>query len=483
MKKKKILTYVIIFALTLLLFYNFITMHYATDTYNIINRGYKEYAIKYSLNDGRVFMSLISLFADLINLPIEAYIILLTIIALAVSCISVMKIQSFAEKYYKNDKKISKYIILLISYLIIFNFAFLENMQFAECAVMAISILLDIIAAKAIVEKEKNYVIKSCLLMLISVFCYQGTVNWFITITFFFSIIKGENLKDIIKNVLISGIEIIIGIGANLLQVKCTGILLNMTATRMGSINNIPQNITYILNKLMYILTETSGIFPKYLFITFTGALLFISLFLLNNQKKAYGIIGIIFIGIGASLAPHLITLAAFGTARMYYSIGAIIGLVLLYIFINAKDKKIVYNFIVILISIYFVISVYTYASIMYEHKKVNKQDKEEAIAIGKWIEEYENNSGIEVKYIVIVINGKSHIFYDYINNKCALNYRAIYAEWSRIGLLNYYNNRNFEEVVAPHENYKYYFLDKKWDKLDKEQLVFSGPILYLYVY
>ena len=97
--KKDFITYIIIFVITCIIFIPFLIGHYATDTYNIINRGYEEYAIKYSLNDGRPVMCLISLIAEKINMPIQAYIIILTAIALFVSCISVIKIKNIILKF------------------------------------------------------------------------------------------------------------------------------------------------------------------------------------------------------------------------------------------------------------------------------------------------------------------------------------------------------------------------------------------------
>ena len=194
--KKDIIIFISTFIITSIIFIPFLTGHYATDTYNIINRGYEEYAIKYSLNDGRPVMCLISLIAEKINMPIQAYIIILTAIALFVSCISVIKLKNIILKFIeKNDKKI-EYIILAISYIIIFNFAYLENLQFAECAVMSVSILLDIIVAQTIVEKNKNYMLKSILITIISILFYQGTINWLITITFFLSIFKEKNIAS-----------------------------------------------------------------------------------------------------------------------------------------------------------------------------------------------------------------------------------------------------------------------------------------------
>ena len=57
--KKDILIFIILFVFTLAMFYGFLTMHYATDTYKIMEVGYEEYALEWSLADGRILMSLI----------------------------------------------------------------------------------------------------------------------------------------------------------------------------------------------------------------------------------------------------------------------------------------------------------------------------------------------------------------------------------------------------------------------------------------
>ena len=107
--------------------------------------------------------------AQKLNMPIMVYVIILTAIALIVSNISVIKLKNITVKYIEEKNKKTEYIILAIAYIIIFNFAYLENLQFAECAIMSVSILLNIIAAQQIVEKKKNYILKS---IIISIFLY-----------------------------------------------------------------------------------------------------------------------------------------------------------------------------------------------------------------------------------------------------------------------------------------------------------------------
>lgn len=65
--KKDIVISVIILLFTCIIFIPFLTGHYATDTYNIANIGYKKYAINWSFNDGRVLMGLIRIISR--NMP------------------------------------------------------------------------------------------------------------------------------------------------------------------------------------------------------------------------------------------------------------------------------------------------------------------------------------------------------------------------------------------------------------------------------
>ena len=172
------------------------------------------------------------------------------------------------------------------------------------------------------------------------------------------------------------------------------------------------------------------------------------------------------------------------------------IGLIILYLYCNLKRpekiqlKEII--FYIILIS-YIIISLGNSMLIMYEHKKVNIQDKQECELVGKWIKEYEESQNIEVKNIVFIHNNNSKSYYEDIKNHSALCYKALGTEWSRVGAINYYNNRYFNDVLNDIKNYgeyidkinyyKNYFFDKMWDKLDKEQLVFEGDTLYYCLY
>ena len=498
--KRNVITFITTLIITCIIYAPLLMGHYATDTYNIINKGYEKYAITYSLNDGRPIMCLITLLAQTLNIPIMAYIISLTGIALIVSSISVIKLKNIILKYIEKTDKKAEYIILAISYIIIFNFAYLENLQFAECAIMSISILISIITAQTIVEKNKNYILKSLILAIISVIFYQGTINWLFTITFVLSLFKEKKINiQVIKNLILSGIFGGIGCVIDLIQIKITGQIFNLSQTRMGSIENIPNNFKYILKNMNEVLTNTYELFPKNMLYTYLAILLiYVLIFMTKGYKEnnQLNILAIIFICIATVFAPNLMTLAAFGTGRTAYSIGAMIGIIILYIYCNLKQtEKIQFKeivFYIIAIS-YVIISLENSILIMNGHKKVNIQDKQECELIGEWIKEYEEKQNIEVKNIVFIYNGNSKAYYEKVKNHSALCYKALRTEWARVGAINYYNNRNFNDVLNEIKNYgeyldrinyyKNYFLDKSWDKLDKEQLVFEDDTLYYCLY
>ena len=139
-KKKNIILFAALFFITILIYWNYITMHYATDTYNIINVGYTRYAIEWSLKDGRIFMSLIGLIANKLQTPFTIYVIGLLVIAIFISCIATIKLKDIILKYKKTDHLYYEIIATIIAYVTIFNFMYVENMYFVECAVMAMSI-------------------------------------------------------------------------------------------------------------------------------------------------------------------------------------------------------------------------------------------------------------------------------------------------------------------------------------------------------
>lgn len=465
--KKNILIFSIIFIITCIIFFPFIKGHYATDTYNVANVGYQNYAIKWSLNDGRIFMFIITSLASKMQIPIEWFVFITLILALLTSCICVIYIKSIIEKYKKSKNIWQEIITIIISYVTIFNFMYIEDMYFVECFVMSISILIFIIAANILVQKEKNSTIKSFLLVLIGIMFYQGTICIYFAMTFLLTILKNKNnLKQILKDLIKCGIIALISVLLNIALVNIIGNIFNMQQTRLGSIENILRNIQIICITTHEILIYTCNLYPAYLFIilVFAITILVITYVISNKMEKniIIKLISLIIISILSSCIIFIMAMTSYYTGRLRFSIGATIGLILIFIYVDTnmfqKEKIIKYTMIGILL-FYLISNICMYINLMLQHKQVNKLEREEIQQIEEYISKYEAKTKNKITKIikVPVVRKSEKAYYDCIPNKSTFTYTAVRSELAADGVVNFYTKRNLETVKITTENMKLY--------------------------
>lgn len=485
-KNKSIIKNVVTVIIILLIYSPLLMGHYSTDTYRLIEMGYGKYSIEYSLNDGRIFMYIIGQIAEKININIDTYVIILTFAAVIISYICIILLEKILKKY-KNKEKII--IVILISYVTIMNFMYLENLYFTECIVMAISIMAYILAADWL--NEGKNIIKVFLLVLLGVFCYQGTINVFITFYLLFALIKNQKIdKTIIKNMcIVLGISLI-SILINMIQIKICGKIYGLEQTRTGNINEILFNIIYIIINIGEILIQTSGLFPRYIFLMFLVAIIFV---IAIWDKKSNGgfsnLLNILLLTICAivsSVIINFVSLSSFGLGRMLFSVGALIGIIYMYIYCatDVLDKKSIFKYVLIsLLIMYFAINVYNTLDILITHREANRLDKQEAIQANRYIDEYEAESGIKVKYIAVAYDNDITWKYKEIKDKALYTHRALMIWWCNVQTINYFGNRKLEKIPMNQKVYDENFKEKNWDSLCEEQFVFIGDTLYYCVY
>lgn len=486
-KKRNLIIYLILILITIIMCFPYLTEHYSSDDYTIIGYGYYKYGIEKFLNDGRVFSGVITLLAGYWNLPIKVFIQGLFYIGILISCLCVIKIKNIITKI-KPEKNLKETVLVLgISYCIIFNFMYLENMYFAEIPIMALGILLFIKSSEKLVESKY---LKSLAYLIIGELCYQGTINFFITFTFLLLIIKNKGIdKEVIKKVIISGLFCLISVGINLIQIKICGKIFGLEQSRLGGIQKIPGNIIYIMLHIGNVLTDTCDFFPKYGFLIFL-LILYITTFIydlvkIKEYSNSFNLLLISIVAIFSSVAINIVSLSSFGLGRMVFSIGALIGLIFMYLYCSTNifgESKIFKYFLLFALSIYIVMNFLNYTLQMYCNKKANEMDKEEALQVNEYILEYEKNNNIEVKNIAFTydknITWNYNLFFD-----TSYTSRALMIWWCNIDALNYYTGRKLETVQMDKNIYYAYFKGKDWDKLDKEQFVFKGDTVFYCVY
>lgn len=498
--KKNIVIFLIIFILTLIIYNPYITMHYATDTYNIVNIGYTQYAQNNSFIDGRIFMGILDIFADYINMPINIMVISFTIIALFISNIAVIILKNMILSLKNTDNKFLEIIAVMISFITIFNFMYVENLYFIESIVMSISILLYILAVREIVKKEKFYYLKALILSILATFFYQGTIGLLLIYGFVFSIVKNrENKKEIIKDMLIIISIVFISFFINIIQINITTNIIEKEQKRLGGITNIiycTKNVFFKFSDIVVedIILNCCGLFPKALMVFYIVLILIISMiYEVKNkgEKILIKIIEIILLSLLITTAMCIISLASYDTGRIHNNIGALIGLIYILIFCNTnmfdKNKTIQVISIVILLT-YIFITIVNITSLLIQHKIVNKLEEEQCKNLEEYIQSYEKENNIKVeeaKYFK-VNNMKKYGFFNCIPNKLSvLTYNGTACTWSSIGTINFYTNRNFKnEKISVIKNKELFekYLELRENGYENNFVIIDN-ILYFMVY
>lgn len=480
--KAKIKEFMIILALAICTCFMYLRFHAITDIYWDIQIGYKEFSL-IALSDGRIIHYLLLNLANICHIPMKIYEIIVHIIATIINSVSVYLIYS---RLIKNSKvKKHKYLILIGSFLIIFNPMNLEHYAYYENIVMSLSMLLCTKVAIAIDEGKKGCIIKSIIMIIIAAISYQGTLNLCIALSILFLALKENKekkyyIKQIIKIILI----MVIALTAVYTSVFLINHILNKQQNRVGKINiftiETVKNILVLL--VRSISTLTYRLFAPYL-ITVT---ILLSVLIIAYQKEALKRIGkyllIVLISTTACIVPIFLQSVPSISARMSCSIGAILGMSIIYITFNSDlDNNITRYVIQIMSIILLIINIFNYWNVGVMNRKTMKCEEELANQIGKVIDKYEEDNTIVIENIALCHNSNSAN--TYLNMpKNTFTDRALLCNYSKIHCLNYYLNKNYKEVEFDIEIYREY-LNYKADSFEPEQIRFKNNTAYIYIY
>ena len=471
MKKKNIYILIGIIIVAVLMYINWITMHYSADTYNIINVGYEKYATNWSLKDGRLFMYIITMISAKINMPISIFVMGTLIVAIIISAVAVLKLKNILIKDINNITLKKEILFTILSFFTIFNFMYIEDMYFVESIVMAISLLLFIYASEFIVyaNKQKKKFWLGLVFAILGVIAYQGTIGFLIILTFVLSLLKNKvelkgkkeelknNIKQILWDLLKSLTVVVIAIGVNMIIVSIIGKITGLEQTRVGSITSIFSNLDYILNNFEKILKDCIGLFPNYALYIFLAVLLTFSIIydIKTKDKNFFTIktILIILISLIGAFIVSVGTLSSFYTGRLRFCIGSMIGFILICL-IKENDEKLCNYFLYFILIIYSILNIYNCIIVTYEHKLVNIYEKEEVQNINNYIKEYEDKTSINVNKIAIyTVKGQSNkAYFTNINRKSVVTYNSLRCEWTADGLINYYSEDKLERITLTKE-------------------------------
>lgn len=460
-KYRNYILFIITIIISCILYWNYLIGHFAAETY-AISLGYKNYAINAYLADGRFFSFLFIILADKLEIPILTLISISTLSAIIIATVAILYLKNYIIQLVKLTKK-QELIVWGICYCIIFNFMMVEIMYFPECCIMVSSILCYIISAKYLIQRKY---VRSLFILIIGIFCYQGTIGFFIVCAFVFSVFKNGKIGkavfiDICKMTLMG----IIVASINLVFIKLIALFLHLVQNKAFSLNfnTIKQNIYLNIKSVYPVLQNNCGLFPKNLLLIYIEIVIGFTLLISYKEKedKVMKLLALILVTIVSSFIMFIIQRGSIFTGRVHFCIGSLIGISLLYIYCmtNIKDKKIWRNIFLVILLSYAILNCVNTAKLTTEHKIANKLEKEECIRIENLIYQYENESGIQINKVVPILiqNQLERGYFEQTKRRTIITYNNIRHYYGYSGVLQYYLKRDFEYIGLNKESENIY--------------------------
>ena len=473
----------------------YFSAHYVHDSYRIYNFGFNQNLTGF-WTQGRPLCMLFYMLLDFLKIsPRVGQIISIFLTILFLSLAITITYSLIVEKTNlnkKNDTKL-KLIILIITNCLFFNVFITDWMMFFESCIFALGTLLSIIAVFFISSYNtflKKYVLSSIMLV-IGIFCYQATIALGGTIIVLFTILENKDKKIllIIKNVILNMIPYVISLLLNFLFVKIIN-LNNSSDVRLSGNVDILYNISFAIKQIKWYFFDMFNYPTKHIV-----ALLIISVFIFftfkefkqkrNKLQLLFIVVSIISLWI-LSILPIIAmpSNSIYFISRNIPFIASIFPFMLLafYVFDNnlfLKDKKIYYTLSII----YFFIVTISIIKVTSECLKNNIQDINIAKTIQLKIDEYENSTNNEIKYIVLLPDSNLSLSEPNINYYSDNTVRAFSAYFGAKEVMYFANNRKYIVSEGDSKKKMEIFGAKEWNEFSIEQLKFDKNILYLVKY
>ena len=461
--KKNLIQFLVIFFVSVVVCNGFIRMHYTTDTYKIADEGYINYAMNWSLKDGRIFMALFLYICNFFKLPINLVNFLFTLFGIFFSCIAVMLLKKIIVNLNEIKKSKSEVVILILSYFAIFNFMYIEAIYFLEIIIISLSLLFYLVAIDSFINMKNNSLVKPLIFSVLGVMAYQGTISFFIATAMFLLILRNNKINkavlvDILGIILITVITVL----TNIVLVKYICDILDLSQNRFN-IGDIANNVLYIFNNFISILTVNCGIMHTGIYLIFLTILIIfeITYFKINELDFIKHLIRILFIivfTIGAAFSIFLATTSSFDCGRMYVAIGALPSFLLVYLCCNSGILEIQNSFekfLYLIIAIWTAVNIYTYFARIHESRVKNDLEKEYCEKI--YEECIENNYNLDEACILQVRFDANEIYFDELKTKNKMTINEIRGLESAISGFNVNTKCELKEVSSDEVREKYF--------------------------
>lgn len=462
--------------ITIVFFGIFCILQYAPDTYMVFASDLKEIANQF-LTAGR-FVTATAAYLIMVILKLGQHESYLLSYLFAMIC-TIISLYRFNKLIKKDSKKNN--ISILITTLIIINPFSIELFMYIEKGIMMLSVLLCVLAVEQIdkfFNRNKKAILLALFYMLIANCCYQGTVGLFVALSLIPILKYSKNIKQFVANNVVVAITYGIPALINFLSVKFI-----FGNARVKGEMMLAESLVKIAKGTQSMLLNTYDLLPHYLLALAIIITLGLIIYKAIPQKKlsivgAFYLMAVTWI---ATVAPQMLqaTDAIWFVARSSYPMGAILGILLWYLYQEFEMKSKVTNGVLVVGILFLLIQFFCFMRYTTDNYKGNYMDRAISLQINEMIQEQEEKTGKKVDSIAIYRDAERQYVYPGLKASGDMNVKAYASDWCIVKVLKLYTNHELK-VVESDPSKKEAFSQKNWDYFSKEQVIFEDNVMHL---
>ena len=476
--------FIVIIIFTCLLF----PSHYATDTYNIIELGFEEYAKVWFSPSGRTVGMILLYVLEIVGITCDQYIFISKIIAVILATITIYLFNELLLKFSKcENNKIKEIALLIVSMSIFLNHGTYQFFYYPEACVMWLGVLMVILAVKASLNYEDKFkFIKSFICIFVAMNCYQSVILFYIPVRLLFLGLERNSTKDfilsIVKDCFIVGLNLILGYIIIEIYIK----VFNSTPYLEHDFYFDIIQMKYIGNFLLFKMCDAAPnivILIVNIFVIIFCAILPENLFKINKKKSIVTLI-LLFMSSFAQVLL-LISLTNFYIAdRIQFPYIALIALEMAFLvsYTNLIDIKKVRIALISIFSIFLILNIWNSIDISIASIKTRKSDVEIGNKIADMIEEYESKNQ-KVEKVIYCYDSLYTPEKENIRNVGEQTYRVMAGNWVLDNAIRYFSNKKDLIVELDQQTYNNVFEEKEWEEFSEEQIKFIDNTMYYCIY
>lgn len=467
--------------------------HYAIDSYAVFAKG----MTSINIQNGRIVAFFIYKCLELLHWPVWEN---LLFTQMMLSCtISLISFQIYKEFVALTDKSVlSRFLVQMATLGLFINVSLAEGwFNYPEtCFSASISLYTVYFSIRLFIryckQRKTRYLLLSFLALSVALQMYQVYVETYVALCTIYIIAAGKGCYD--KHSIMAEIAmVVLAAIASVISILVMKVLgdMGVSATNnraaTADLSIIVNNLKWMVQYQPVLWSNFNGFMSHWpLTVLLVMDMICLALVLISG-RKIFDCLFTIILFLGSYVmvfAPHLVSSYIWCAPRTIYGFFVVtMGMVMIIAAMNKYAKA--RAAIAILGVIFLIGSTADIQRIAGDNIAGNRLDEEQAYVIERYIQQYEAETGNEVKYLAFGNDDAVRYGYDSVHiTNMDTNLRFGAVGWAAVPAMNYYTDRNYQQKTMTAEEKSYYFQDVSYDYFDpNQQIRFDKDTAYILVY